>query len=157
MQQPLLHYTSMKHAATKGAESHKGDIMGQMLTLIRAAKRFGTQFRHTRHIAKVRKVFKSFEENRKMHNHVGRSCFYRTFTVLFNNLNVWKGTLVDIATVTSHYLSNLIYMDAFLEGKNISPNFTQTYVLCFLLSFFKSTSGPQLNPSMFPHTLIFIS
>lgn len=60
---------------------------------------------------------KSFEENRKMHNHVVRSYFYRTFTVLFNNLNVWKGTLVDIATVTSHYLSNLIYMDAFPEGK----------------------------------------
>lgn len=52
-----------------------------------------------------------------MHNHVLRSYFYRTFTVLFNNLNVWKGTLVDIATVTSHYLSNLIYMDACLEGK----------------------------------------
>lgn len=57
MQQPLLHYTSMKHAATKGAESHKGDIMGQMLTLIRATMRFGTQFRHTRHIVKARKVF----------------------------------------------------------------------------------------------------
>lgn len=52
-----------------------------------------------------------------MQNHVLRSYFYRIFTVLFNNLNVWKGTLVDIATATSHYLSNLIYMDAFLEGK----------------------------------------
>lgn len=39
--QPLLHYTSMKHAATKGAESDKGDIMGQMLTLMGAAERFG--------------------------------------------------------------------------------------------------------------------
>lgn len=39
--QPLLHYTSMKHAATKGAESDKGDIMGQMLTLTAAAQRFG--------------------------------------------------------------------------------------------------------------------
>lgn len=27
------------------------------------------------------------------------------------------GTLVDIATVTPHYLNNLIYMDAFLKGK----------------------------------------
>lgn len=41
-----------------------------------------------------------------MHNHVlRRSYFYRTFTVLFNNLNVWKATLVDIATVTSHHIT----------------------------------------------------
>lgn len=47
--QPLLHYTSLLHEATKAAEADKGVRMGQMLTLMGAAQRFGTQSGHIQH------------------------------------------------------------------------------------------------------------